>query len=84
MDTDRATTGSVSTTVNLGGVYTNGDTYALTASSLTTQSGILLGGHYVGKGGTYAGADRTAITVNGSSLTLNLRAGSATVVTLRA
>jgi hypothetical protein len=57
--TDPAATGSLSTTVNLGGVYISGDTYALTAASLTTKSGILLGGHFVGKGGRFAGVDHT-------------------------
>lgn len=82
--TDPAKTGSLSATVKLGGGYTSGDTYALTAPSLATQSNILLGGHYVGKGGTFAGADHTPVAVNGSSLTLSLPAGSATVVTLHA
>jgi hypothetical protein len=57
-----ASTGSRSTTIKLGGVYTSGDTYALTAPSLTTQSGFLLGGHFVGKGGTSAKADHIPIS----------------------
>jgi hypothetical protein len=80
--TDPAATGNLSVTVKLGGTYTSGDTYALRASSLTTQSGITLGGHFVGKNGTFAGADHTPLTVNGSTLALSLPAGSATVVTL--
>jgi hypothetical protein len=80
--TDPAATGNLSVTVKLGGTYTSGDTYALRASSLATQSGITLGGHFVGKNGTFAGADHTPLTVNGSTLALSLPAGSATVVTL--
>jgi hypothetical protein len=76
------TTAALGTTVHMGQTYTSGNTVALTAPSLTSQAGILLGGRFVGKDGTFAGPVPTPLTVNGSSLTLNLPAASATVVTL--
>jgi hypothetical protein len=80
--TDPATTGAMTTTVHLGGTYHTGSFVRLSASSLKSQSGITLGGHFVGKDGTFVGADATPLTVGGSDLTLSLPAGSATVVTL--
>ncbi len=80
--TDPASNGPMTTTVQLDTPYTSGSQFQLTAPGLTAQTGILLGGHYVGKGGTYAGPDSTPVAVNGSTLTLSLPAGSATVVTL--
>ncbi|OLE26509.1 MAG: hypothetical protein AUG44_12770 [Actinobacteria bacterium 13_1_20CM_3_71_11] len=80
--TDPASHGPLATTIALGGTYTSGSQFQLTAPGLTAQSGILLGGHYVGKGGTFAGVQTTPVTVGGSTLNLNLPAGSATVVTL--
>jgi hypothetical protein len=80
--TDPASNGARSTLVHLGATYTSASTFALTAPSLTTQSNILLGGHFVGKGGTFAGVDTTPVSINGSDLSISLPAGSATVVTL--
>jgi hypothetical protein len=76
------TTSALSTSVNLGRSYTSGNTVALTAPSMTSKTGILFGGHFVGKDGTFAGVAPTPLSVNGSSLALNLPAASATVVTL--
>jgi hypothetical protein len=76
------TTAALGTTVQLGQKYTSGNTVALTAPSLTSKTGITLGGHFVGKDGSFAGVAPTPLSVNGSSLTLNLPAASATVVTL--
>ncbi len=80
--TDPASNGPLITTVHLGAAFTHGTRIALTAPSLTTQTGITLGGHFVGRDGTYAGADPTPVAVNGSDLTLSLPAGSATLITL--
>jgi hypothetical protein len=80
--TDPATNGPRSTLVHLGATYTSGSLYRLTAPALTSQTGILLGGHFVGKNGTFAGVDTTAVSINGSDLSISLPAGSATVVTL--
>jgi hypothetical protein len=80
--TDPATNGARSTLIHLGATYTSGSQFKLTAPSLTSQTGILLGGHFVGKSGTFAGVDQTPITVNGSDLSVSLPAGSATVITL--
>jgi len=81
---DPATTGNRTVTVNLGGTYRQGDLFRLTGPSLSTTStsGIRLGGHFVGRDGTFAGTDKTPITVNGSTLTLTLPPGTATLVTL--
>ncbi len=80
--TDPASNGPLTTTIHLGATFRHGNQITLTAPSLQTQTGILLGGHFVGKDGTFAGADATPATVNGSDLTLSLPAGSATLVTL--
>jgi hypothetical protein len=80
--TDPASNGPLTTTVHLGASFSQATQIALTAPSLQTQSGITLGGHFVGRDGTYAGAESTPITVNGSDLTLSLPAGSATLITL--
>jgi hypothetical protein len=40
---------------------------------------VRLGGHFVGKSGTYAGPDRTPLTIHSNTLTVSLPAGSATV-----
>jgi hypothetical protein len=76
------TTSALSTSVQLGQRYTSGNTVALTAPSMSSQTGILFGGHFVGKNGTFAGVAPTTLAVSGSSLTLNLPAASAMVVTL--
>ena len=76
------TSSGFSTSVQLGHSYGSGNTVALTAPSLTSTTGITFGGHFVGKGGTFAGTAPTPLSVSGSSLTLNLPANSATVVTL--
>src|SRR3989440_7094797 len=73
---------ALSTSLQLGASYTSGNTEALTAPSLTSQTGITFGGHFVGKNGTFAGTAPTALSINGNHLSLNLPAGSATVVTL--
>ena len=78
------TSSALSTSVQLGQTYTSGNTVALTAPSLSSKTGSLFGGHFVGKNGTFAGTTPNPLTVNGSSLTLNLPAASATVVTLDA
>src|SRR3989440_184460 len=76
------TTAALSTTVQLGQKYTSGNTVALTAPSLTSKTGILFGGHFVGKDGSFAGVAPAPLPVNGGSLTMNLPAASATLVTL--
>jgi hypothetical protein len=81
--TDPASNGPMSTTLQLDTAYHSGSQFQLTAPGLAATSGILLGGHFVGKGGTYAGPDSTPVTVNGNTLTVSLPAGSATVLTLQ-
>ncbi|OLB79351.1 MAG: hypothetical protein AUI14_10345 [Actinobacteria bacterium 13_2_20CM_2_71_6] len=76
------TSSALSTTVHLGQTYTSGSTVALTAPSLSSKTGVTFGGHFVGKDGTFAGVAPTQLTINGATLTQNLPAGSATVVTL--
>ena len=66
----------------MGASFTHGDLVRLTAPSLTTQTGVTFGGHFVGKDGTFAGTDSTPLPVSGSDLSLTLPGGSATVVTL--
>jgi hypothetical protein len=46
------------------------------------MDGVQLGGHVVGKAGTYAGPDHTPFTIHGKTLTLSVPAGTATVISL--
>jgi hypothetical protein len=68
--------------ISLGTTYTHGDYFRLSAPGLDASSGITLGGKVVAADGTFPGVARTALTVNGKTLSLTLPAGSATVVTL--
>jgi len=76
------TASALSTSVHMGQSYSSGSSVALTAPSLTSKTGITFGGHFVGKDGTFAGVTPASLAVSGSSLTMNLPAASATVVTL--
>jgi hypothetical protein len=80
--TDPATTGTRSVVVNLGASYHSGSQFVLKAGALNAKTGISLGGHTVGSGGTFTGVDQTPVAVNGTTLSLKLPAGSATVFTL--
>jgi hypothetical protein len=73
---------SATTTVKLGGTYTQGTQLQLTGPALDAASGLKLGGHTVGAGGTFAGTETTPVTVNGSTLTITVPAHTATLVTL--
>jgi len=77
--TDPATTAPLSTTIKLPAKYNHGYFYQLTAPSLATQTDVRLGGHFVGRSGTYAGPDHTPLTIHSNTLTVSLPAGSATV-----
>ncbi len=80
--TDPASTRPLKTTLKLPTTYNHGYLYQLTAPSMSTMDGIRLGGHFVGTSGTYAGPDHTPLTIHGKTLTLNVPAGTATVITL--
>jgi Glycosyl hydrolase family 79 C-terminal beta domain len=73
---------SAAVTVHLGGSYTAGTQLSLTGPSLAATTGLKLGGHTVGKGGTFAGTETTPVTVAGSTLTISVPAHTATLVTL--
>jgi hypothetical protein len=79
---DPATSRPLITTVRLGGTYTQGNLVRLTGPGLAAKTGITLGGHVVGRDGTFAGTDKTPLPVNGTELTLSLSSGTATLVTL--
>jgi hypothetical protein len=68
--------------ISLGGTFTHGDFYRLSAPTLDATTGVTLGGRSVAANGTYAGPTHTTMTVNGSTLSVTLPAGSATVITL--
>ena len=80
--TDPASTRPLTTTLKLPASYHHAYFYRLSASSLDAQSGITLGGHVVGRSGTYAGPDHTRLVVNGKTLTVSVPAGTATVISL--
>ncbi len=79
---DPASHGSRTVTIKLDGAYHQGDLLRLTAAALTSKTGIKLGGASVAPDGTFPGTTKTPITVSGSTLTLSLPAGTATLVTL--
>jgi F5/8 type C domain/Glycosyl hydrolase family 79 C-terminal beta domain len=79
---DPAGTAAYPVKINLGSTFTHGDFFRLTAPSLDATTGITLGGRAVTANGTYAGPTHTPLTVNGKTLSLNLPAGTATVITL--
>jgi glycosyl hydrolase family 79 len=74
--------GARTVTIKLDGKYTQGNLLRLSASSLSAKTGITLGGATVASNGTFPGTTRTTVTVSGSTLTLSLPAGTATLVTL--
>jgi hypothetical protein len=73
---------AATTTVHLGGTYTAGTQLQLTGPALDAKTGLTLGGHFVGKGGTFAGTETTPVSVNGGDLTISVPAHTATLVTL--
>jgi hypothetical protein len=79
---DPASHGTFPVTMNLPASYTQGDYFRLSAPALTSTTGITLGSKPMGEDGTFAGETHTPLTVNGTTLSMNLPAGSATVVTL--
>jgi hypothetical protein len=79
---DPASNGNRTVTVKLDGAYTQGDRLRLSAASLSAKTGITLGGATVAGDGTFPGTTHTPITVSGSTLTLSLPPGTATLVTL--
>jgi hypothetical protein len=74
--------GNRTVTIKLDGSYQQGDLLRLTGPSLSSKTGIKLGGASVALDGTFPGTTKSPITVSGSTLTLSLPAGTATLVTL--
>jgi hypothetical protein len=68
--------------VKLGRRYGHGDFIRLVGPSLDATTGITLGGQTVASDGTFPAVTRTPLKVSGSTLTVTLPAGSATLVTL--
>jgi hypothetical protein len=79
---DPASFGATSLQLNLGATFHSGNRINLTASGLTATSGITLGGKSVQADGTLPAPTATPVTVNGSSLTVSVPAGSAAIITL--
>ena len=75
-------TSSRPTTVHLGQSFGSASMVRLTAPSLTSQSGITFGGHFVGRNGTFSGTAAQDVPLNGKDLTMTLPSASATVVTV--
>ena len=55
----------------------------LTASALTSTSGVTLGGHSVSADGSFTLADYTSIPFNADSTQINVPAGSALLIKLK-
>ncbi len=79
---DPASNGATTVQLNLGGTYHSGTRVNLTASGLTATTGITLGGQTVAANGTLHAPTTTPVTVNGSTLTVTVPAGSTAFLTL--
>ncbi|HJP75948.1 MAG TPA: glycosyl hydrolase family 79 C-terminal domain-containing protein, partial [Pseudonocardiaceae bacterium] len=79
---DPASHGAAALTLDLGATFTGGTRENLTASGLTATSGITLGGQSVQGNGTLGAPATTPVSVNGSTLSLSVNPGSATIITL--
>ena len=80
--TDPATTGPATLQLNLGATFTSGSRIDLTAGALTAKTGITLGGQTVQSNGTLPAPTKSPVTVNGSTLTVSVPAGSAALITV--
>jgi hypothetical protein len=78
---DPASNGASTLQLDLGADYTSGKQVNLTASGLTAQTGITLGGQTVQSNGTLPTPTATPFTVNGSTVTVTVPAGSAEFLT---
>jgi hypothetical protein len=63
--------------------YTQASTLRLTAASLTSQSGVLLGGGGIGSDGRWAPSYTADATVSGTSIVVHVAAATAVLVRLR-
>jgi hypothetical protein len=80
--TDPASNGPTSLQLDLGSTFTTGEEYSLTASALTAQSGITLGGQTVQSNGSLAAPTQTSVAIDSNTLTVSVPAGSAEFLTL--
>lgn len=79
---DPASNGATTLQLALGANFTSGSRVDLTASGLTAKTGISLGGQSVQPDGTLPAPTATPVSVNGSTLTVSVPAGSAALITL--
>jgi hypothetical protein len=79
---DPASNGATTLQLSLGATFTTGSRVDLTASALTAKTGITLGGQSVQSNGTLPAPTATPLSVNGSTLTVSVPAGSAALITL--
>jgi hypothetical protein len=79
---DPASNGSSTLQLDFGQSFTHGSRFNLSANSLTATSGITVGGQTVQANGTLAPPATTPVTVNGTTLTVTVTAGSTAVITL--
>ena len=79
---DPAANGTSTLQLNFGQSFSSASVFALTGGSLTATGGITLGGQSVQSNGTLAAPKTTPVTVNGSTLTVTVAAGSTAILTL--
>lgn len=79
---DPASNGATTLQLSLGATFTSGSRVDLTASALTAKTGITLGGQTVQSNGTLPAPTATPLSVNGSTLTVSVPAGTASLLTL--
>ena len=79
---DPASNGSSTLQLDFGQSFTTGSSFSLSAPALTSTTGITLGGQSVQSNGTLAAPQTTPVSVDGSTLTVTVPAGSTTIMTL--
>jgi len=82
---DPAANGPTTVTVNLGRAYHQGQQILLASSGtggLSARTGITLGGHPVAPDGSFPAPTTTPVTVSGQTLTIAVKAGTASIVQL--
>jgi hypothetical protein len=78
---DPASHGATALQLALGASFSSGSRIDLTASGLSAKTGITLGGQTVQSNGTLPAPTATSFTVNGSTVTVSVPAGSTALLT---
>lgn len=80
---DPGSNGASTLQLDFGRSFSSGSSFSLSASSLTSTTGITLGGQSVLDNGTLAAPTTEPVSVGGSTLTVTVPAGSTIIMTLK-